>query len=35
MDFSNKQSVFIENLGQIHFNESLPEKYNGCPKFNF
>lgn len=33
--FPNKQSVLIENLGWIDFNESLPEKYNGCPKFDF
>lgn len=33
--FPNEQSKFVENLGQIEFDATLPEKYRDCPVFNF
>ena len=33
--FPEEQSVLVENLGWIDFDEALPKPYNNCPEFNF
>ena len=33
--FPEEPSVLVENLGWIDFDQALPEKYRGCPEFNF
>ena len=30
-----EQSVLVENLGWIEFDQTLPEPYQDCPQFNF
>ena len=33
--FPSEQSTFIENIGWIGSEEQVPQKYRGCPYFNF
>ena len=30
-----EQSTFVESIGWINSKKDIPEKYNGCPIFNF
>ncbi len=33
--FPDEPSEFVENLGWIEFDATLPEPYQDCPEFNF
>lgn len=33
--FPEEPSVLVENLGWIALDEDLPDRYRGCPVFNF
>lgn len=33
--FPDQPSTLVENLGWIDVGSPLPEKYKGCPEFNF
>lgn len=33
--FPKQQSVLVQNLGWIDFDEKLPAPYTDCPAFNF
>lgn len=33
--FPNQPSLIVENIGWIQLDSDTPEKYRGCPEYNF